>query len=242
MSFGMSATQGDMDKHELSLLNAFDFSAIEEMDPSVQDGHRVIYDREVPFELRAHEFAEGPAESGSLEAIKVKILVLGDEHSPVSLRVECTSESDLFFYYIHNLDEEGFRLLQKTQRLTVDFAEYPSVLIRMFNACIKEPHGHLAVFFMQRDGAARLDFIQNMEYKFVELMSLNFLAASDDLARQQLTFRYNSMKSRLALMQARLQDINALVKVKNPSLLLQLQRTPPRSANRMRSPGVSHGH
>ena len=96
-----------MDKHELSLLNAFDFSAIEEMDPSVQDGHRVIYDREVPptlvqhlyrynslahpqvpFELRAHEFAEGPAETGSLEAIKVKLLVLGDEHSPVSLRVE----------------------------------------------------------------------------------------------------------------------------------------------------------
>ena len=29
-------------------------------------------------------------------------------------------------------------------------------------------------------------------------------------------------------MQARLQDINALVKIKNPSLLLQLQRAPPR--------------
>jgi hypothetical protein len=43
-----------------------------------------------------------------------------------------------------------------------------------------------------------------------------------------ITFRYNSIKSRLALMQARLQDINALVKVKNPSLLLQLQRAPPR--------------
>ena len=44
--------------------------------------------------------------------------------------------------------------------------------------------------------------------------------------RQNICFRYNSVKSRLALMQARLQDINALVKIKNPSLLLQLQRTP----------------
>jgi hypothetical protein len=34
------------------------------------------------------------------------------------------------------------------------------------------------------------------------------------------------MKSRLALMQARLQDINNLVKIKNPSLLLQLQKNP----------------
>ena len=30
-------------------------------------------------------------------------------------------------------------------------------------------------------------------------------------------------------MQARLADVNALVKIKNPSLLLQLQRTPARS-------------
>ena len=29
-------------------------------------------------------------ETGSLEAIKVKILVLGDDHAPISLRVEVT--------------------------------------------------------------------------------------------------------------------------------------------------------
>ena len=40
-------------------------------------------------------------------------------------------------------------------------------------------------------------------------------------------------------MQARLQDINALVKIKNPSLLLQLQRTPlrfPTSSSRSLAP------
>ena len=30
---------------------------------------------------------------------------------------------------------------------------------------------HLAVFVIEREGLARLDFIQNMEYKFVELLS-----------------------------------------------------------------------
>ena len=53
------------------------------------------------------------------------------------------------------------------------------------------------------------------------------VASDEETVRQNITFRYNSVKSRLALMQARLQDINALVKIKNPSLLLQLQRTPP---------------
>ena len=31
------------------------------------------------------------------------------------------------------------------------------------------PRRHLAVCIMRRDGSCRLDFIQNMEYKFVEV-------------------------------------------------------------------------
>jgi hypothetical protein len=89
---------------------------------------------------------------------------------------------------------------------------------------------HLAVFVMHRDGHARLDFIQvcaalvatpqrirliasafprllsqNLEYKFVELLSVNFSRSSDEAVRQSITFRYNSVKSRLAVMQTRLQ-------------------------------------
>lgn len=42
----------------------------------------------------------------------------------------------------------------------VEFQDYPNVLIRMLNNCIKEPHSHLVVFVMQHDVNARLDFIQ----------------------------------------------------------------------------------
>ena len=31
---------------------SFDFTSVEDMDPSTADGFRVIYDREVPVELR----------------------------------------------------------------------------------------------------------------------------------------------------------------------------------------------
>lgn len=53
-----------------------DFSSIEELDPSVADGHKIIYDRECPFELRIQNTADSAQEVGTLEAIKVKILVL----------------------------------------------------------------------------------------------------------------------------------------------------------------------
>lgn len=211
-----------------SFLDSFDFTAIEEMDPSLTEGHRVTYDRECPFELRVQDADAGPQEVGTLEAIKCKILVLGDETNPSHIRIELTSENDLFFHYTHSVDEQGFRQMQESQKLMIDFADYCSVVIKMLNNCIKEPHSFLAVFVMQRDGHARLDFIQNMEYKFVELLSCDFVASPEEVVRQQISFRYNSVKTKLSLMQARLQDINALVKVKNPSLLLQLQKAPAR--------------
>ena len=220
------AASGTMGADEA--LHSFDFSTIDDMDPSLAGGHRAIYEREVPFELRVQQAADTPQEVGTLEAVKVKILLLGDQASPAAIRVELTSENDLFFNYTHTLDPEGFRQVQEAQKLMVEFSEYPSVLTRMLDTCIREPHSHLAVFVMQRGGKGHLDFIQNMEYKFVELLSCSFSASDDETVRQSIAFRYNAVKSRLALMQARLQDINALVKIKNPSLLLQLQRAPPR--------------
>lgn len=144
--------------------------------------------------------------------------------APESIRVELSSESNLFFHFVHDLDADSYAELQESQKLMVEFAEYPTVLLRMLNSCIKEPHTHLAVFNVEaEEGGSRLDFICNMEYKFVELLSLNFEESSEDLVRQHVTFRYNAVKSRLAMMQARLADVNAIVRVKvrAPTALLR---------------------
>ena len=67
--------------------------------------------------------------------------------------------------------------------------------------------------------------IQNVSFKFIELLSVMFSRSPDDMIRQQITYRYNAQKTRVATMQARLHDVVSIVKVKNPSLLLQLQQT-----------------
>uniref|UniRef100_A0A7S1X654 Spindle assembly abnormal protein 6 N-terminal domain-containing protein n=1 Tax=Tetraselmis chuii TaxID=63592 RepID=A0A7S1X654_9CHLO len=230
------------DAIDSSLAQNLDFATLDDLDPSLADGFYVYYEREVPFELRSSEGSDLPSEVGALEAIRVKVLLLGDQNNPEALKVELSSESNLFFHYIHQMSPASFKELQEGQKLMVDFAEYPAVLLRMLNHCIKEPHSYLAVFVMHRNGEARLDFIQNMEYKFVELLSCRFVASPDEVVRQHITYRYNAIKSRLALMQARLADVNALVKVKNPSLLLQLQRTPPRVPSNTRTYGRGGGY
>jgi len=56
-------------------LGIFDFSEIEALDPSVQEGWRIVYDRECPLELRYQETSSSPQDVGTLEAIKVKVLI-----------------------------------------------------------------------------------------------------------------------------------------------------------------------
>lgn len=205
-------------------VNIFDFSLIEEMDPSLSDGYRVLYDREVPLEI-CHQHNNESIRNGTVETLKIKLLILGPEDSPSSIKVELSSEADLFFHYMHSIEGTGYRKIQENQKLMVEFPDYPNILMRMLNASIREPHIYNGVFTMYSDNDARLDFIQNMEYKFVELMSCSFCRSSEETVQHQITYRYNSMKQRLNVMQTRLMDINTLVKTKNPSLLLQLQKS-----------------
>lgn len=100
-----------------SLLTSFDFSEIEELDPSLEGGFNVIYDRECPIEMRLQEGDEVPQQVGSLESVKAKILVLGADNDPKQVRIEVRSESDLFFHYTHTMDEVTFRAVQDDQKL-----------------------------------------------------------------------------------------------------------------------------
>jgi hypothetical protein len=219
----------------------FDFTAIEDLDPSLVNGFRTIYDREVPFEVRT-KFGEEPARPGQLELIKVKILTMGPDDSPSVVRLEMSSESDLFFHYMHIVDEREFRNIQDTQKLVIDFIDYAGILIRMLNSCIKEPHFNLVIMTIFSDSEdARLDFIQNMQYKFVELMYCECKRSPDEVVQHHITYRYNAMKQKLGVVQSRLQDITSLVKIKNPSLLLQLQKSTSGVNNIPAPPSIPQG-
>ena len=71
----------------------------------VAEGHAVMFDREAPFELRIQDPKQGPQEVGTLEAIRVKVLILGGlgQNQIQNVKVELTSENDLFFHYTHTV-------------------------------------------------------------------------------------------------------------------------------------------
>lgn len=80
------------------LLSNFNFSEIEEKDPSLAEGYRLLYDREIPFELRLEDL-NGPQEVASFEAIRTKLLLYGNDSAPSQIRIELRCENDLFFHF-----------------------------------------------------------------------------------------------------------------------------------------------
>ncbi len=209
------------DSDNNNILCNFDFSEIDSKDPSLSEGHKLIYNREVPFELRLED-NDGPQEVASFESIRCKVLTAGD----VQIRIELSCENDLFFHFTSDIDEETYKIMQENQKLTVKFFEFSNLVKRLFNNCINEPQSYIAVFIMQKEGTARLDFIQNIEYKFIELLSIDFVNSPDDTVRKQISYRYNALRTKLELMQNRIQAISNIVRIKNPSLLLQIQKAP----------------
>jgi hypothetical protein len=86
------------------------------------------------------------------------------------------------------------------------------------------------VLYVHRDGSGRMDFIQNVGFKFVELLSVDFLLTPSDVIKEHIIFRYFSVRKQVDMLQARLHDVNELVKNKSPSLLLAIKKTPLRSS------------
>ena len=205
------------DSDNNNILCNFDFSEIDSKDPSLSEGHKLIYNREVPFELRLED-NDGPQEVASFESIRCKVLTAGD--------VELSCENDLFFHFTSDIDEETYKIMQENQKLTVNFKEFSNLLKRLFNNCINEPQSYISVFIMQKEGTGRLDFIQNIEYKFIELLSIDFVNSPDDTVRKQIGYRYNALRTKMEMMQERIIAINNIIKIKNPSLLHQINKTP----------------
>ena len=208
-----------------NILCNFDFSEIDAKDPSLSEGHKLLYNREVPFELRLED-NDGPQEVASFESIRCKVLTAGEENNIIQIRIELSCENDLFFHFTSDIDEETYKIMQENQKLTVNFKEFSNLLKRLFNNCVNEPQSYISVFIMQKEGTGRLDFIQNIEYKFIELLSIDFVNSPDDTVRKQIGYRYNALRTKMEMMQERIVAINNIIKIKNPSLLHQINKTP----------------
>lgn len=53
-------------------------------------------------------------------------------------------------------------------------------MIQLLDKAVKGVGGIFVFFIMHKDGYARLDFIQNLEYKFLEVLSMDFFVTEEN--------------------------------------------------------------
>ena len=218
----MAPLEGDMPEEE-RFFKDFTNQDIDSKDPSLGKDLMKIYEEEVPFEIRVEN--EELSSGGTFESLLCKILVSEDMNQQQKLiKLEIACDKDLFFYYSSEVNPEIFENLKQSQNLTCNFDSFSDLVIKFFDDCISDIKKFLAVFTLQNDGNAKLELFENLEHKFGELISLDFKPASEDIIKQQITYRYNAMRATNDIIQNRIGIINDVLKDLDPQLINEVKK------------------
>ena len=190
----------------------------EPLDPSLKQGHIKLLFQRIPMELRVQEEGQ-PSQVGKIVEVDCKLLALYHSKFLAEVRVELTTEADLFFNYSHVLNPDNFRSTQQDHKLLVNLADYPDMLSRLLVNCADRPQEFISIFTMRRNGWARLDFIQNLKCKFLELLTCDFIISKQDEIRENVHFRYEHAKWELEMEIKNTKDVVKFVKHNCPSVL-----------------------
>lgn len=206
----------------------YDFTneEIDNRDPSIEIGLIKVYEEEVPFEIRIHH-ENLEKEKSVFELLLCKIFVTKEvkESKDFLIKFEIASDKDLYFYYSTKINQSCFDQIQRQQKLICDFVKLYDLLIKYLDLCIEQNKKFMAVLNIQEDKMAKLEIMENLEYKFAELIYLNFSPASRDFINKQIIYRYNSMRGLFDMTQNRIDIINGVLKDSVPSLISEVKKS-----------------
>ena len=197
----------------------FNDQQIDEKDPSLGKNLIKIYEEEVPFELRYED-----EEKSVFQPLLCKILTTDEMQEQINIKVEIASYKDLFFYYTSDVNLQLFEKIKEEQKLTCTYNNFSDLLIKYFDYCINDQKSYLAVLNVHKDKKVSMELLENLEYKFVQLVKMNFELAPEELINEQIKYRYNSMRAMEDIMKNRIDVVNGVLKDLDPPLILEVKR------------------
>ena len=214
--------EGDMPEEE-RFFKDFTNQDIDYNDPSLGDKLLKIYEEEVPFEIRIEDENLSGNDKSVFQSLLCKIFITDETAEQSYVKIEIANDKDLFFYYSSEINPQLFEEIKENQKLTCNFSNFSDILIKYLDFCIKDQKGYLAVFYIKTDKKAKMELFENLEYKFGELINIDFVPASDDLIREQISYRYNSMRAVHEITQSRIEIINNVLKDYDPQLINEVK-------------------
>jgi hypothetical protein len=175
-----------------------DFSKLDAQDPSLIEGYKIIYEKELPMDLKI-ENKKGKKNICSYEGIIFKILTIqsSSESIPSHIRIELYSENDIFFHFTSLVDEEIFKVMKEKQFLTIEYKDFIVLVEELCDNCLNNPEIFTINFIMKKNGEARLEITKKLDVKYIDLLKIEFVNSSDDYIIKQMNYRYGSLLSKL---------------------------------------------
>ena len=130
----------------------------------------------------------------------------------------------MFFHYQTLIQENNFRAIQTKQNLTVDFPIFLDICQKIVDDCSSSREDFQGIFKFRTDGQVKVAFFQNLGYKYIELLALEFQPSTDQEIKDHVKRTYHQLKIENQNAKNRLAEVLNVVKAKNPSLLLYLQQ------------------
>ena len=197
-----------------------DFSSIESQDPSLSDGFKIIYDKEVPLDLK-HKTNEGLEDFASFELIRFKVLsdAKDEESPPTRVKIELSWEKDLLFHYTNIIDEQQFLDIKKNQRFLIDFTEYCNTVQKICENCINNSDIYIGEFTIEKKGVSELRFVKSSPFKYLDLLVLEFKNSPNDIIRKQLLYKFAFIKSKVEYNKKAIKAAGDVILECNPEIM-----------------------
>ena len=127
----------------------------------------------------------------------VKILLKGPDESPEVVKIEISSEKNFFLLYEHTSDVFDYDQMREQQGLYPVFADYLTMLIKLFNQAITNPSVFRCAIQLNIDYSASLFFNQVLPYKELKLLGCTFTRASEERIHLHNKFKHKIATIRL---------------------------------------------
>ena len=157
------------------------------------DRHSPLFDGTVPVTLRTDHHDERTA------SLTLRVLKGNHSKNGHSLHFEITNDDDLFFLYTLDVSEDGFHRLKHDQSLLVEFAEFPTNMISLLNACNETSATFSAILDTSNTASSTnatnngqeciFSIVESNQFKVLKHLALRFRAGTDSTTKTYLAER-----------------------------------------------------
>ena len=197
-----------------------DLSIFNGRDPSLSNSFKIIYNKRVPMEIKL-KAKNKEKDLSSFEPIICKLLIDNDNENNITnhIKIELSCENDIYFHFTNIIDENKFKVIKKEQNLNINFSEFCQLFEKICENCRAYPNEYICFFIINKQGNSILKFIKNTDFKFVELLLLEFNVSPDEVIEKQISYRFAYLKCKLDYQKKCIQLVGDFILKKNPDIL-----------------------